>query len=390
VVVHYGDLQTDIYLRGLQGERPPLPITCDAIEQAARQVMTPEAYGYVAGGAGRETTAAANIDALQRWRIQPRMLRDVAERDLTTTVAGTTLSAPVLTAPIGALGIVQPDAEGSVARVASSLGIGTILSTLSNASMEDAAVAAGDGPRWFQLYWPKSRDIALSFVRRAEASGYTAIVLTVDTWTLAWRPRDLESAYLPFLHGAGMGNYFTDPAFRSMLADPPEAGPEAMRTALLTWSQIFQNPALTWDDLAWLVEQTRLPVLVKGIQHSDDALAAVDAGAAGVIVSNHGGRQVDGARASLDSLVEIADAHGDRTEVLFDSGIRSGSDVVVALALGARAVLVGRPWVYGLALGGEDGVRHVLQNLLAELDLTLGLSGYARPADVDGLAVVRT
>lgn len=389
-MVHYGDLQIDIYLRGLQGERPQLPITYDAIEQAARQVMTQEAYGYVAGGAGRETTAAANVDALQRWRIQPRMLRDVAERDLTTTVAGTTLSAPVLTAPIGALGIVHADAEASVARVASSLGIGSILSTLSNASMEDVATAAGAGPRWFQLYWPKSRDIALSFVRRAEASGYTAIVLTVDTWTLAWRPRDLESAYLPFLHGAGMGNYFTDPVFRSMLADPPEAGPEEMRTALLTWSQIFQNPALTWDDLAWLVEQTRLPVLVKGIQHSDDALAAVDAGAAGIIVSNHGGRQVDGARASLDSLVEIADAHGDRTEVLFDSGIRSGSDIVVALALGARAVLVGRPWVYGLALGGEDGVRHVLRNLLAELDLTLGLSGYARPADVDGLAVVRT
>jgi lactate 2-monooxygenase len=388
-VGQFADLQNEIYLRGLEGHRPELPLTFDAMEAAAREVMSAEAYGYVAGSAGRETTALANVAALQRWRIQPRMLREVADRDLTTTVAGTTLSAPVLTAPIGALGIVRPDAERTVARVTSSLGIGTVLSTLSNTSMEDVAEAGGDGPRWFQLYWPRSREIAMSFVRRAEASGYAAIVLTVDTWTLAWRPRDLASAYLPFLHGAGMGNYFSDPVFRSMLTEPPESGPDAAKAALLTWSGLFSNPSLTWDDLAWLTEQTRLPVLVKGIGHSDDAAFAVDAGAAGIIVSNHGGRQVDGARAALDNLVDIADAHGERTTVLFDSGIRSASDVVVALALGAQAVLVGRPWVYGLAVGGEDGVRAVLSNLLGELDLTLGLAGYARPGDVDGLAVVR-
>jgi lactate 2-monooxygenase len=388
-VEQFSGLQTEIYQRGLLGERPQLPIRFDALEEAARHVMTPEAYGYVAGSAGRETTADANVAALQRWRIQPRMLRGVGERDLTTTILGTTLSAPVLTAPVGALGIVSPDAERSVARVTSALGLGTVLSTLSNTSLEEVAVAAGEGPRWFQLYWPRSRELALSFVRRAEASGYSALVLTVDTWTLAWRPRDLEAAYLPFLHGAGMGNYLTDPVFRALLAEPPERGPDALRAALLTWAEMFQNPQLTWDDLAWLADQTSLPVLVKGIGHSDDALAAIDAGAAGIIVSNHGGRQVDGARAALDNLVDIADAHGDRTTVLFDSGVRSASDIVVALALGAQAVLVGRPWVYGLALGGEDGVRHVLRNLLAELDITLGLAGYARPADVDGLAVVR-
>jgi isopentenyl diphosphate isomerase/L-lactate dehydrogenase-like FMN-dependent dehydrogenase len=388
-VGQFAELQNEIYRRGLAGHRPELPLTFDAMEAAAREVMSPEAYGYVAGGAGRETTAEANVAALQRWRIQPRMLREVAERDLTTTIAGTTLSAPVLTAPIGALGIVHPDAERAVARVTSSLGLGMVLSTLSNASLEDVAEAAGNGPRWFQLYWPRSREIALSFVRRAEASGYAAIVLTVDTWTLAWRPRDLAAAYLPFLHGAGMGNYFTDPVFRAMLSQPPEVGPEATRDALLTWSGLFSNPSLTWDDLAWLTEQTELPVLVKGIGHSDDAAFAIDAGVAGVIVSNHGGRQVDGARAALDNLVEIADAHGERTAVLFDSGIRSASDIIVALALGARAVLVGRPWVYGLAVGGEEGVRDVLCNLLGELDLTLGLAGYARPADLDGLAVVR-
>ncbi len=270
------------------------------------------------------------------------------------------------------------------------LGLATILSTVSSTPMEQVAEAAGDGARWFQLYWPRSRELALSFVRRAEASGYSAIVVTVDTWTLAWRPRDLAHAYLPFLRGAGLANYFTDPVFRSLLTEPPEAGPEAAKAAILTWVGLFGNPALSWEDLAWLSEQTDLPVLVKGIGHADDALAAVDAGVAGIIVSNHGGRQVDGATAALDNLVGVADALAGRAAILFDSGIRGASDILVALALGAQAVLVGRPWVYGLALAGEDGVRTVLANLLGELDITLGLAGYATPAQVDSLAVVRS
>jgi lactate 2-monooxygenase len=388
-VSQFGGLPNEIYLRGLSGDAPELPLAFDALEAGARDVMTREAYGYVAGSAGRETTAQANLDALQRWRIQPRMLREIADRDLTTEVVGTTLTAPVLTAPIGALGVVRPDAESSVARVTASLGIGMVLSTVSSTPMERVAEAAGDGPRWFQLYWPRSRELVLSLVRRAEASGYSAIVVTVDTWTLAWRPRDLQVAYLPFLRGDGLTNYFTDPVFRALLAEPPEAGPEAARAAILTWAGLFGNPALSWEDLAWLTEQTELPVLVKGIGHTDDAHAAVDAGVAGVIVSNHGGRQVDGARAALDNLVDVAEALDGRTTVLFDSGIRGASDIVVALALGARAVLVGRPWVYGLALAGEDGVRHVLRNLLGDLDITLGLAGYATPGDVDGSAVVR-
>ncbi|MDP9221389.1 MAG: alpha-hydroxy-acid oxidizing protein, partial [Actinomycetota bacterium] len=269
----FGDLQNEIYLRGLGGDTPELPLAFDALEAGARDVMTREAYGYVAGSAGRETTAQANLDALQRWRIQPRMLREIAERDLTTEVVGTTLAAPVLTAPIGALGVVRPDAEPSVARVTSSLGIGMVLSTVSSTPMERVAEAAGDGPRWFQLYWPRSRELVLSLVRRAEASGYSAIVVTLDTWTLAWRPRDLQVAYLPFLRGDGLTNYFTDPVFRGLLAEPPEAGPEAARAAILTWVGLFGNPALSWEDLAWLTEQTELPVLVKGIGHTDDAHA---------------------------------------------------------------------------------------------------------------------
>jgi isopentenyl diphosphate isomerase/L-lactate dehydrogenase-like FMN-dependent dehydrogenase len=264
------------------------------------------------------------------------------------------------------------------------------VSTLTSATMEQVAAAAGAGPRWFQLYWPRSRELASSLVRRAESSGYSAIVVTVDTWTLAWRPRDLALGHLPFLRGTGLANYLTDPVFRSLLAEPPESGVDAAQAAVLTWVGLFGNPALSWDDLAWLAGQTELPVLVKGIGHADDALAALDAGVAGVVVSNHGGRQVDGARAALDNLVDVAEALDGRGAVLLDSGIRGASDIVVALALGAQAVLVGRPWVYGLAVAGEEGVRHVLRNLVAELDITLGLAGHARPADVDGSAVVRS
>jgi lactate 2-monooxygenase len=385
----FGDRQNEIYLRGLEGHVPPLPLTAEALEEQARAVMTPKAYGYVAGGAGRETTVAANLEAFRRWRIQPRMMREILDRDLSTELLGTRLAAPVLTAPVGGLSIVHPDADLAVARATSDLGVGTVLSTLSSYSMEDVAAASGDGRRWYQLYWPRSRDLALSFVRRAEAAGYSAVVVTLDTWTLAWRPRDLEVGYLPFLQGVGLANFFSDPVFRDLLQEPPEAGPEAARAAILTWVGLFGNPALSWDDLAWLTEQTELPVLVKGVGHPDDAQAAVDAGVAGIVVSNHGGRQVDGARAALDNLADIAEALGRRTTLLFDSGIRGGSDIVVALALGASAVLVGRPWVYGLALAGEDGVRTVLTNLLGELDITLGLAGYATPADLDARAVVR-
>ncbi len=388
----FGDLQNQIYLRGLEGSVPELPVTADALEARAREVMSTKAFGYVAGSAGRESTARANLAAFERWRIQPRMLREVLERDLTTELLGGTLSAPVLTAPVGGLTIVHPDGETAVARAASSLGVGMVVSTLTSVPLEavaDASAAAGTGPRWFQLYWPRSRELALSLVRRAEASGYAAVVVTLDTTTLAWRPRDLAEGFLPFLTGVGLANYFTDPVFRALLAEPPEAGPEAARAAVLTWVGQFGNPGLSWEDVAWLVHQTELPVLVKGVGHADDAHAAADAGVAGVVVSNHGGRQVDGARAALDNLLDVTEALDGRSEVLFDSGIRGGSDVVIALALGARAVLVGRPWIYGLAIAGEDGVRATLGNLLAELDITLGLSGYATPAEVDARAVVR-
>jgi isopentenyl diphosphate isomerase/L-lactate dehydrogenase-like FMN-dependent dehydrogenase len=388
-VPHFGDFQFELYLAGLDGHVPRFPCTGDGLHDAAREVLSPEAFAYVAGSAGRELTAGANRAAFEQWQIVPRMLRDVATRDLATEVCGTHLPAPVLLAPIGAIGIVHPEAERAVARAAAGIGLPLVLSTVATTTIEDVAaeLAGAGGTAWFQLYWPKDRDVAVSLVTRAERAGYRAIVVTLDTWALAWRPRDLQHAFLPMLRGIGLANYFSDPAFRAGLAHPPEDDPAG---AVLHWSAIFGNPALTWADIAWLATQTTLPILVKGVCHPDDARAAIDAGVAGIVVSNHGGRQVDGARPALDCLPDVAavaEAHD--VHVLFDSGIRTGSDIVKALALGARAVLVGRPYVYGLAVGGEDGVRHVLRCLLGELDLTVALSGHACLATITRDILVR-
>lgn len=377
-MVAFGDFQIELYLAGLGGQAPPWPVSFPGWEAAAGAALTPEAHGYVAGSAGLERTAKANTDAFSRWHLVPRHMRAVHSRDLSTTVLGTTMPAPVLLAPVGVLGIVHPDAELAVARAATALGVPMVLSTVSSTSMEDVAATldTGDSAGWYQLYWPRSRPVAASFVKRAEAAGYRAVVVTLDTWALAWRPRDLDRAYLPFLTGEGMGTYFTDPAFRAGLERTPE---EDLAAAVLSWSSMFGDPSLTWEDLAWLREQTSLPIVVKGICHPDDARAALDAGVEGMIVSNHGGRQVDGARPALDCLPEVVTAVGGDVPVLFDSGVRSGSDIAKALALGAAAVLVGRPYVYGLAMGGEAGVRHVLRCLLADLDLTMALSGHRSP-----------
>jgi lactate 2-monooxygenase len=387
-MAYFGDFQNEIYLRGLAGERPDLPMTAGGLEAAARGTLTAEAFGYLAGGASSERTITVNRDAFARWRIVPRMLRGVTARDLSTTVLGTPMSAPVLTAPVGVLGLVHPDAERAVTRATAAWGLTSVLSTLSSTTLEDVAAAAPDAQRWFQLYWPRDPELAESLVRRAEQAGYRAIVVTVDTWSLGWRPRDLELAHLPFLRGEGLANYLSDPVFRSRLSAPPEESGEAMRAAVLTWVGLFGHPGLVWADLAALREWTRLPILIKGICHPDDARAALDQGADAVIVSNHGGRQVDGARAALDCLPDVVAAVGGRVPVLLDSGIRCGADVLIALALGARAVLLGRPWVYGLGLAGQRGVEHVLRTILGDLDLTLALAGYRSPAELDTHSVI--
>ncbi|NOS71348.1 MAG: alpha-hydroxy-acid oxidizing protein [Verrucomicrobia bacterium] len=370
----FGNYQLEIYRKGLSGSLPEFPFTYAELERRAREKLNPGAFGYVAGGAGSEETMRANLEAFNRWRILPRMLRDVAVRDLSTKVLGTTMPAPVMLAPVGVLSIVHPEAEAAVARAAAGLGLPFILSTASSRPIEEVAQVMGDSPRWFQLYWPKDRKFAVSLMQRAEKAGYGAIVVTLDTWLLGWRPRDLSQAYLPFLRGEGLANYLSDPVFCGALAKPPH---EDMPAAIAHWAKIFSDPGVTWDDLKFLRENTRLPLVLKGILHPDDARRATDLGMDGIICSNHGGRQVDGAVAALNALPDVVKAAG-QTPVLFDSGIRTGADIVKALALGARAVLLGRPYVYGLALGGEAGVSAVLRALLADLDLTMALSGNSR------------
>jgi L-lactate dehydrogenase (cytochrome) len=349
------------------------------LERLAVEAMEPRAANYVMAAAGSEDTMRANAEAFGRRRIVPRMLRDVAARDLSTTVLGTEMPAPLMLAPIGVQKVVHEEGELASARAAAALGVPMIASTAAHYSLEEIAEAGGEGPRWFQLYWPNDPALARSFVERAERAGYEAIVLTVDTFIPGWKARDLQQAWLPFLNGMGVANYFQDPVFRQGLEKPPEED-QGMATGHFLGVQA--NPSLRWEDLSQLREMTSLPIVVKGIQHPEDAREAARRGIDGIVVSNHGGRQVDGAIASLDALEPIAEAVGGELAVLFDSGIRGGADVLKALALGADAVLLGRPYVWGLALEGQAGVETVLKMVLAELDLTMALCGLTRPGEV--------
>jgi len=375
----HADYYREIYMRGLMGETPPVPVSVAELEQAAAEAMEPRAAGYVGAGAGSEDTIRANAAAFRRYRIVPRMLRDVASRDLSTTVLGTEMPAPLLLAPIGVQRVVHEEGELATARAAAAVGVPMIASTASHFPLEEIAEAGGEAPRWFQLYWANDSGLVRSFVERAERAGYGAIVVTVDTFVPGWKPRDLQQAWLPFLEGKGVGNYFQDPVFRAALEQTPEQDQGAATGHFLG---IQANPSLTWDDLAALREMTSLPVVVKGIQHVDDARKAMRRGLDGIVVSNHGGRQVDGAIASLDALGPIAEAVGGDIAILFDSGVRGGADVLKALALGADAVCLGRPYVWGLALGGQAGVEAVLKMVLAELDLTMALCGLTRPGEI--------
>ncbi len=374
--------QLEIYMAGLQAAkaRSAVPVSLPALEQKAKEALEPAAYDYVAGGAGGERTMEANLQAFSRWRIVPRMLTDVSRRDLSVELFGTTMPAPVLLGPVGVQSIIHPEGEVAVGRAAASLGVPFVLSTASSHSIEDVARAMGQAPRWFQLYPAKDRELNASWLARAERAGYTAAMITLDTRILGWRERDLDRGYLPFLLGQGLANYFSDPVFRAALARPPE---EDRAAAIGHWANIYSDIASTWEDLRVLRQQTRLPMILKGVLHPDDARKALDYGVDGIVVSNHGGRQVDGAIAALDALPEVVKAIGARVPVLFDSGIRRGADVLKALALGARAVLLGRLYCWGLAIAGEQGVREVLLNLLADLDVTLALSGYTSCREVD-------
>lgn len=414
------DRQREIYLKGLSGEKPAVPIDFTALERKARQSMSAEAYAYIAGGAGLESTMASNRASFERWRIVPRMLNDVSDRDTTVELFGRTLPSPFLLSPIGVLEMVSKEADAAVGRAAAAENIPMIFSNQASRPMEEVAETMGDAARWFQLYWSKSDELVGSLVSRAERCGCEAIVVTLDTTVLGWRTRDLDLAYLPFLRGKGIAQYTSDPVFLESLkkagegSDTPRPkitletlntlrqvgqswpGPtlEGLRSgkalaAVQEFISVYSKPSLTWDDLKMLRDYTSLPILLKGIQHPADARQAVDYGMDGIIVSNHGGRQVDGAVGSFEALPAVSKAVAGRIPVIMDSGIRGGADVFKALALGATAVGLGRPWVYGLSIAGEKGVQEVISNLKTDFELTMALSGCRSISEITPEALSR-
>ncbi|HVK26780.1 MAG TPA: alpha-hydroxy-acid oxidizing protein [Nocardioides sp.] len=373
-----GDYQIELYLGALGGVLPAHPFDFAELERNALAALPPELRTYVAGGAGDETTQRANVEAFSRHALVPRMFRASAERDLSVELFGRTLASPLLLAPVGVVGLCTPDQHGDVhaAEVAAATGVPLIGSTLMSDPLEDVAAAAGDAGKWFQLYTPKNRELAASLVSRAEGAGYEAIVITLDTWVPGWRPRDLASGNFPQLRGKALANYTSDPVFQEMTGPNPDPG-----TVVMTWVGTFGHP-VTWDDLPWLRSLTDLPILVKGVCHPDDARRALDEGVNGIYCSNHGGRQANGGGAALDWLPDVAAAVDGRGPVVFDSGVRTGADVVKALAMGADAVAIGRPYVYALALGGVSGAVHQVRALQAEADLVMAVDGYPTLADL--------
>jgi L-lactate dehydrogenase (cytochrome) len=401
--------QDEVYRAGVYGRRPRVPTAARALQARAKQALNARAYSYVAGGAGDEATQRANRAAFDKWAVVPRVLREVSKRDTSVELFGRRLPAPVLLGPVGALELVHRDADLAVARAAAAAGVPMVFSNQGSVPMEVCAAAMGDSPRWFQLYWSTSDELVESLVGRAEKAGCEALVVTLDTTMLGWRPRDLDEGHLPFALGKGIAQYTSDPVFRRLVEERAAAGgpqgpqprptlaavqaligmsrawPGSLRenlrsplprAAVETFLAIYSRPSITWADLAWLRARTRLPIVLKGVLHPDDARRALDEGVDGVVVSTHGGRQVDRSIAALDALPDVLAAVDDRAPVLLDSGVRSGADVFTAVALGASAVLLGRPFAWGLALAGEAGVAQVIGDVLGEFDLTLGLTGH--------------
>ncbi|PKZ65871.1 lactate 2-monooxygenase [Gordonia terrae] len=416
--------QNEIYTAGVHRRKPRVPTDFAELERRAKRTMSARAWAYIAGGAGEGRTMAANRAALDRWAIVPRILRDVLQRNLSIDLFGRRLPAPVLFAPVGAGSLAAPDADALIGRAAAELGVPYIFSNQASVSMENVAAAMddvqADAPRWFQLYWSTDDDLVDSLLERAAAIRAEAVVVTLDTTMLGWRPQDLNLGSLPFARGEGIAQYTADRRFVDIVADRlraatderPEISLGAIatlvsitrnapgrflqnlrspqpRAAVQTFLDIYSRPSLNWDDLAGLRDRTALPIVLKGVLHPDDARRAVDAGVDGIIVSNHGGRQVDGAISTIDALDTIAPVVDGRIKVLIDSGIYTGSDVFKALALGADAACIGRPHMYGLALAGADGARDAVADIIAELDLTLGLSGHTDVADLDREALRR-
>jgi lactate 2-monooxygenase len=375
----FGSFQNEIYLAGLAGVAPMFPMEFGELERRAAAALPPSVLSYVAGACGDEFTQRANVAAFDRWGLMPRMMRASATRDLSVELFGRRLPSPLFMAPVGVLGLCTQDGHGDLAtaRAAARTGVPMVASTLTVDPMEEVAAEFGSTPGFFQLYTPTDRELAASLVTRAAKSGFAGVVVTLDTWVTGWRPRDLSTSNFPQLRGHCLTNYFTDPVFRAGLAQPPEQDP---RAAILKWASTFGNP-LTWSDLPWLRSLTDLPLILKGICDPEDVRRAKDGGVDGIYCSNHGGRQANGGLPAIDALPGVVQA-ADGMPVLFDSGIRSGTHIIKALALGATAVGVGRPYVYGAAIGGTDGIVHVLRSLLAEADLLMAVDGYPTRAEL--------
>jgi 4-hydroxymandelate oxidase len=361
------------------------PLNLAEYETAARERMDEGAFAYYAGGAGDEWTMAENERAFERHRLLPRVLVDVGRPELAITLLGTRLAMPVLIAPTALHRLAHPEGERATARAAAAAGTILCVSTIASVPMEEVAAAAPGAPRWFQVYVHRDRGLTEDMVRRAEACGFGALVLTVDTPALGRRERDVRAAFdLPA--GVTLANLEVSAASRAAVGAgvTTSAGdPHAEFEGFARHAHDHLDPTITWDAIGWLASLSKLPVLVKGVLHPLDGRLAVEHGVAGVIVSNHGGRQLDGVPASLDALPAVAEAVAGRVPVLMDGGVRRGTDVLKALALGASAVLIGRPVLWGLAAAGEEGVRHVLQMIRDEVELALTLSGRPRVADVD-------
>lgn len=409
--------QKEIYTDGFAGKLPIVPIDPQKLEEQAAAKMTTQARGYILGGAGQESTIRSNRTAFEKYKIIPRMLRNVSERDTSIQLFSQKYPTPFLLSPIGVLEMVHPEADVAVGKAAASLNIPYIFSNQSSKPMEEVASAMGSSPRWFQLYWSKSQELVASFVQRAEACGCSAIVVTLDTTMLGWRTRDLDLAYLPFMEGRGIAQYTSDPVFQKLLEEAEPAAKREITFQLLRglvtmvnnypgngffsklksgkpikavqkFVNIYSNPSLTWNDLKFLRQHTKLPILLKGILHPDDARMAIDYGMDGIIISNHGGRQVDGSISTCEALPKIAQAVASRIPILLDSGVRGGADAFKALALGASAVCIGRPYVYGLTLAGQNGVTEVLRNFMADFELTMGLAGCKNISEITSDTIV--
>lgn len=379
-------MQLDVYGSAVAGKRIELPFSFDEWEARAKAALPENAYWYIAGAAGGGNTMRANREAFDRVQLIHRALSDVSVRDISTEILGAKIPAPFLLAPIGVQGIMHADGERAPARAAAATGIPFTLSTVSSVTMEEIASIMGDSPRWFQLYPARDRDVATSMVSRAERSGYSAIVVTLDTPVLGWREQDLRLGYLPFLEGKGIANYLSDPVFRASLAKTPEEDP---RAAIMQFLGVFTNPSFGWSDVDWLGTITKLPILLKGVVHPDDGRKALDHGVSGIVVSNHGGRQLDGEVGTLDALPAMVEAVDGKIPLLVDSGVRHGADVIKALAIGASAVMLGRPYAYAMASHGEEGVVHLIRSMMADIDLQLALCGLTSIAGITRSVLAR-